>query len=89
VRVVAPAPAQVAGVAINDGSAQRSMVNGVIVTFDGDVTLVPRVFEVSRPDGSLVGLIVAASVVNGRTVAVLSFAGPTSSAVRWRTAVTR
>src|SRR5262249_14264322 len=33
------APARVAGVAVNDGSAQRPMVNSLTVTFDGPVTL--------------------------------------------------
>jgi hypothetical protein len=70
------APAQVAGVAVNDGSAQRSMVNSLTVTFDGEVTLDPGAFALSRADGSPVGLTVAASVVDGRTVAVLTFTGP-------------
>jgi hypothetical protein len=70
------APARVAGVAVNDGSAQRSMVNSLTVTFDSPVTLDPGTFDLSRPDGTLVELAVAASVVNGRTVAVLTFAGP-------------
>src|SRR4051794_6936538 len=48
------APAQVAGVVVNDGSAQRSMVNSVTVTFDGPVTLDPEAIELRRQDGSLV-----------------------------------
>ena len=40
------------------------------------MTLDPGAFELRRQDGSLVELNVAASVVNGRTVAVLTFAGP-------------
>ena len=63
-------------VAVNDGSAQRSMVNSLTVTFDGQVTLDTGAFELTRQDGSLVGLNVATSVVNGRRVAVLTFAGP-------------
>jgi hypothetical protein len=70
------APARVADVAVNDGSAQRSMVNSLTVTFDEPVTLAPGAFEVSRQDGGPVGLAVTASEVNGRTVAVLTFAGP-------------
>jgi hypothetical protein len=70
------APARVAGVAVNGGSAQRSMVNSLTVTFDGPVTLDPGAFELSRQNGSPVELNVAASVVNGQTVAVLTFAGP-------------
>jgi hypothetical protein len=73
VRVVAPA--QVTSVAVNDGSAQRSMVNSLTVTFDGRVTLDPGAFVLSRQDGSPVELNVATSLVNGRTVAVLTFAG--------------
>ena len=69
------APARVENVAVNDGSEQRSMVNSVTVTFDGEVTLDPGAFEVTRQDGSQVALSVAASVVNGKTVAVLTFTG--------------
>jgi hypothetical protein len=69
------APARVAGVMINDGSAQRSMVNSLTVTFDGPVTIDPGAFEVAGPAGSL-ELTVAAAVVDGRTVAVLTFSGP-------------
>jgi hypothetical protein len=70
------APARVAGVAVNDGSAQRSMVNSLTVTFDGRLTVDAGAFELSRPDGSLVELAAATSVVDGRTVAVLTFTGP-------------
>jgi hypothetical protein len=70
------APAQVAGVAVNDGSEQRSMVNSLTVTFDGRVTIDAGAFGLSRQDGSPVELTVAASVVDGRTVAVITFAGP-------------
>jgi hypothetical protein len=70
------APARVASVVVNDGSDQRSMVNSLTVTFDGPVTLDPGAFDLSRPDGTPVELAIAASVVDGRTVAVLTFAGP-------------
>jgi hypothetical protein len=69
-------PARVAGVAVNDGSAQRSMVNSLTVTFDSSVTIDPGAFELARSNGSLVGVNLATSVVNGQTVAVLTFAGP-------------
>ncbi|HVK08920.1 MAG TPA: hypothetical protein VM597_09110 [Gemmataceae bacterium] len=69
------APARVADVTVNDGSAQRSMVNRLTVTFDGPVTLAPGAFELVGPAGA-VDLTVAASVVDGRTVAVLTFSGP-------------
>jgi hypothetical protein len=70
IRVVAPA--RVADVAVNDGSAQRSIVTRLTVTFDAAVTLDPGAFELAGPGGQ-VGLAVTASVVDGRTVAVLTF----------------
>jgi hypothetical protein len=69
------APARVASVAVNDGSEQRSMVNSLTVAFDGPVTLDPGAFKLSRQDGSPVEFNVATSVANGRTAAVLTFAG--------------
>src|SRR5262245_6170030 len=45
-------PARVENVAVNDSSAQRSMVNSVTVTFDGPVTLDAGAFELNRADGS-------------------------------------
>jgi phosphodiesterase/alkaline phosphatase D-like protein len=69
------APARVGSEIVNDGSAQRSMVNRITVTFDSVVTIDAGAFELRRQDGSLVGLNVAVSVVNGRTIAVLSFTG--------------
>jgi hypothetical protein len=69
------APARVESIIVNDGAAQRSMVNSVTVTFDGEMTLDAGAIELSRQDGSLVDLSVAASVVDGQTVAVLTFAG--------------
>jgi hypothetical protein len=74
--VQAVAPARVASVAVNDGSAQRSMVNSLTVTFDGPVTLDPGAFGLSRQDGSPVELTVAVSLVNDQTVAVLTFTAP-------------
>jgi hypothetical protein len=68
-------PARVASVVVNDGSAQRSMVNSLTVTFDGPVTLDPGAFELTRQDGGQVELNVAASEVDGQTVAVLTFTG--------------
>jgi aldose sugar dehydrogenase len=69
-------PATVESVVVNDGSTQRSMVNRVTVTFDRLVTADAGAFELRRQDGSLVGLSVATSVVEGRTVSVLTFTGP-------------
>jgi hypothetical protein len=70
------APARVASMVVNDGSAQRSMVNSLTVTFDGTVSLDAGAFELSGEDGNSVELNVAVSVVDGQTVAVLTFAGP-------------
>jgi hypothetical protein len=69
------APVQ-ASVVVNDGDAQRSMVNSVTVTFDGAVTLDDGAFALSRADGSLVDLNLTAELVNGQTVVVLTFSGP-------------
>ena len=62
-------------VVVNDGSAQRSMVKSLTVTFDGSMTIDPGAFELSRQDGTLVDLSVATSILNGQTVAVLTFNG--------------
>jgi hypothetical protein len=68
-------PVAVESVVVNDGSAQRSMVNSLTVTFNRVVTIDPRAFELRRQDGSLVGLTILTSVVDGRTVAALTFTG--------------
>jgi hypothetical protein len=71
----AAAPAKTDSVVVNDGSAQRSMVNSLMITFDRIVTFEPGAFGLKRQDGSAVGLNVVASVVDGRTIAVLTFTG--------------
>jgi hypothetical protein len=76
VRGDCPAPEGVQGVAVNDGSAQRSRVTSLTVTFGGLVTLDPGAFDVLQQGGGLIGLDVTTSVVDGRTLAVLTFAGP-------------
>jgi hypothetical protein len=67
--------ARVESVVVNDGSAQRSMVTRLTVSFDHVVTLEPEAFELHRADGRQVGLNVVPSMVDGRTVAVLTFTG--------------
>jgi hypothetical protein len=67
---------KVESVVVNDGSDQRSMVKSLTVTFDQQVTLDPGAFQLVRAGGSTVGVIVTTSVVDGRTVAVLTFTGP-------------
>jgi len=73
-QAIAP-QAAVESVVVNDGSAPRSRVTSLTVTFSTEVTLDAGAFELRRSDGSLVELAVAADVVDGRTVAVLTFAG--------------
>jgi hypothetical protein len=72
---LAGAPRKVVNVAINDGSAQRSMVNSITVTFDGPAVLDPGAIELRRQDGTLVGLNLDISLVGDKTVAVVTFAG--------------
>ena len=69
-------PPKVESVVVNDGSAQRSMVKSLTITFDRVVTLDPGAFWLENTGGSVVGVGVATSVVNGRTVATLTFTGP-------------
>jgi arylsulfate sulfotransferase len=73
--VLAGAPQKVESVVLNDGSAQRSMVNRIIVTFSGATILDPGAIELRRQDGSLVGLHADISILGGKTVAVLTFVG--------------
>jgi arylsulfate sulfotransferase len=68
-------PRKVESVVLNDGLAQRSMVNRVTVTFGGAAVLDPGAIELRRQDG-LVGAQVSISLLGGKTVAVLTFAGP-------------
>src|SRR5262249_19135892 len=55
--------------------AQRSMVTSLTVSFSTQVTIDPGAFELRRQDSVLVGLNVATSVVDGHTLAVLTFTG--------------
>jgi arylsulfate sulfotransferase len=73
---LAGAPRQVESVVINDGSAQRSMVNRITVTFDGAAVLDPGAIELRRQDGSLVDAHISITLLGGKTVATLTFAGP-------------
>jgi hypothetical protein len=72
---LAGAPQKVESVVVNDGSAQRSMVNSITVTLDGSAILDPGAIELRRQNGSLVDAEFNISLVNGKTVAVLTFAG--------------
>lgn len=68
-------PQTVTSVVFNDGSDQRSMVNQITVTFSGASILDPGAIELRRQDGSLVSAQLDISVLDGATVAVLTFAG--------------
>jgi photosystem II stability/assembly factor-like uncharacterized protein len=63
-------------VVINDGSAQRSLVTSLTITFNTAVTLDPDAIEVRRQGHGLISLDVATSLVGGQTVAVVTFTGP-------------
>jgi hypothetical protein len=73
--LLAGAPRRVESVVLNDGSPQRSMITRITVTFNGAVVLDPGAIELRRQDGSLVDLDLDSSVLGGKTVAVLTFAG--------------
>lgn len=79
----------VTGVTINHGDAQRSMVWDIEVTFSIQVTLAAGAFTLTRVglpngvpgDNAAVGAIsVSTQVVNGQTVATLTFGGANTTA---------
>ena len=70
-----PAPT-VASIVVDDGTAQRSMVRSLTVTFSEEVSLLPGAFDLRLNGGSAVAVSVATHVEAGRTVAVLTFSGP-------------
>jgi hypothetical protein len=65
----------VSSVVIDDGTAQRSVVRSLTVTFSSLVTLDPVAFTLRRADGATVAPTVMTSTVNGHTVARLTFGG--------------
>jgi hypothetical protein len=65
----------VQGVTVNDGSAQRSMVTSLTVTFSIVVTLDPGAFELVGQGGGVIQLAVAQAVVDGHSVDTLTFSG--------------
>ncbi|MBX7106516.1 MAG: S8 family serine peptidase, partial [Gemmataceae bacterium] len=70
-------PPRVASVRVNDGSAQRSRVTSVTVTFNEPVTLPVNpasAFTLVGPTGS-VAMTGSASTTNGATAVTLSFSG--------------
>lgn len=69
--------ATVDSVLVNDGSAQRSRVESLQVTFNQEVTLLPDAFEVFDRDGSggPVDVFVSSTNQNGQTIATVTFGG--------------
>jgi N-acetylneuraminic acid mutarotase len=67
-------PVRVQSVVVNDGSAQRSMVNSLTVTFDQVVILDAGALELGQEGGGPIDVLVSTSVISGKTVAVLTFA---------------
>jgi hypothetical protein len=68
-------PPQIAAVQVNDGTAQRSRVTSLTVTFNAQVTFASTVasaFTLQRTGGGAVNFSATASVVNGGTVVTLN-----------------
>jgi CSLREA domain-containing protein len=82
-RLVAPVvkPPAVQSVVVNDGSAQRSMVESLSVTFTTQVDISPGAFTLVQSSngstGDISGVVsfTTALTADGRTVATLTFAG--------------
>jgi hypothetical protein len=69
-----PAPA-IESVVIDDGAAQRSMVNSLTVTFNEQVSLSSGAIVVDKKGGGAEGLVLTQSLVNGETVVNVTFTG--------------
>ncbi|MCA9058676.1 MAG: hypothetical protein KDA85_09260, partial [Planctomycetaceae bacterium] len=72
----------VESVVINDGTAQRSMVTSLTVTFDREVTLGSGAFEVTDGGGNQIVLQVNSNSVNGKTVSTITFPGLTGGSLQ-------
>jgi endonuclease/exonuclease/phosphatase family metal-dependent hydrolase len=68
-------PPQVEQVVVNDGSAQRSMVTSLTVTFSEIVSLDTGAIEIVRDGGGTFTTHVGTQVLAGKTVAVVTFSG--------------
>jgi hypothetical protein len=62
-------------VLLNEGDTTGSQVSSITFHFSDLVTLDASAFTLLRSDGTPVGLVLTTSVVNGKTVAVLTFTG--------------
>ena len=70
------APPKVQSVVVNDGSAQRSEVRSITVTFDTLVTLDAGAFRVTRSDGVIAGLSKAGITVDRKVLSDLAIREP-------------
>lgn len=68
-------PPKVSAFMVNDGSAQRSMVTSLTLAFSGIVTIDNGAFQLTRADGTAVGLKVSTQELGGKTLATLTFEG--------------
>ena len=68
----------VGNVVIGTGTAQRSLVNQLVLTFDGIITLDPGAFVVNKRGvgGGAVTTNVATTTSGGQTIVTLTFSGP-------------
>lgn len=69
---IPPTPA-VEDIRINDGSAQRSMVDSLTVSFNTLVEVTEDSFEVRRSDGTVVDFVISTMFDNGHTFVTLDF----------------
>jgi hypothetical protein len=70
-------PPAVERIVINDGSAQRSRVTSLTVTFNQVVTVDGGAFEILKKGigGGLVALLLSPQITDGKTVVTLTFTG--------------
>ncbi|QEG01889.1 Bifunctional hemolysin/adenylate cyclase precursor [Stieleria maiorica] len=66
---------EVESIQIGDGTRQRSVIRRITVRFDTLVTFDPGAFEIQKIGGGSIQPDVATEVVNGKTVATLTFQG--------------
>jgi uncharacterized repeat protein (TIGR01451 family) len=62
---------------VNDGSAQRSMVTSLTVTFAGHEDLAAGAFTLTTAAGASVGMRTLTRDINGQTVVLIQFTDPT------------
>jgi len=73
-------PPQVTSVSINDGTAQRSLIRSITITFDTLVTFDSGAFRLTRQGGGSPTITRQISEVNGQTQVVLTFSGSGTNA---------